>query len=454
MSSRGSWSSRIGFILAGAGSAVGLGSIWRFPYMTGDNGGAAFVVVYLACCFLIGYPVMLAELTLGRHSGKNPVGMFKKLSKDNSILWKGVGGLCVASGLVVFAWYSVIAGWVVGYLYKTAQGTFNARLSPGVIDDIFSNFVSQPILVMFLHALIIAATAFVLTGGVKGGIEILSKWLMPLLFLLLIILAARSVTLDGAMEGIRFYLYPDLSKIDGTVVLKAMGQALFSLSLGMGTMITYGSYLSKKENIPSSAMWITICDIWVSLLAGFVVLPAVAAMGGSYAEGPVLIFKVIPSIFSQMPGGYFFGVGFFMLLIIAALTSTVSIMEVPVAYFVDERRWPRKKAVLLVTLIAWVIGTPAALSHGASSLLTSLPILATSFFDVISTLFGDISLSIGAFFIAVFVAWKWDLDLAAEEMRHNGRFEIETAWKFCIKYVSPVIILMIFIFTLWTNFMS
>lgn len=454
MSPRGSWSSRIGFILAGAGSAVGLGSIWRFPYMTGENGGAVFVIIYLVCCFLIGYPVMLAELTLGRHSGKNPVGMFKKFSKDNSVLWKGVGGLCVASGLVVFAWYSVIAGWVVGYLYKTAQGTFNTRLSTSVIDEIFSNFVSQPILVMFLHALIIAATAFVLTGGVKGGIEILSKWLMPLLFLLLIILAIRSVTLDGAMEGIRFYLYPDLSKINGTVVLKAMGQALFSLSLGMGTMITYGSYLSKKENIPSSAMWITICDIWVSLLAGFVILPAVAAMGGSYAEGPVLIFKVIPSIFSQMPGGYFFGLGFFMLLIIAALTSTVSIMEVPVAYFVDERRWPRKKAVLLVTLIAWVIGTPAALSHGASSLLTSLPILATSFFDVISTLFGDISLSIGAFFIAVFVAWKWDLDLAAEEMRHNGRFEMETAWKFCIKYVSPVIILVIFIFTLWTNFMS
>lgn len=454
MSSRGSWGSRIGFILAGAGSAVGLGSIWRFPYMTGENGGAVFVIIYLACCFLIGYPVMLAELTLGRHSGKNPVGMFKKLSKDNTLLWKGVGGLCVASGLVIFAWYSVIAGWVVGYLYKTAQGTFNTQHSSAVIDDIFSDFVSQPILVIFLHALIIGATAFVLTGGVKGGIEILSKWLMPLLFLILIILAIRSVTLDGAMEGIRFYLYPDLSKITGIVVLKAMGQALFSLSLGMGTMITYGSYLSKKENIPASAMWITFCDIGVSLLAGFAILPAVAAMGGSFSEGPDLVFKVIPSIFSQMPGGYFFGIGFFLLLIIAALTSTVSIMEVPVAYFVDERKWSRKKAVLLVTFIAWLIGIPAALSQGASKLLTTLPVLSASFFDVISTLFGDISLSIGSFFIAVFIAWKWDLDLAAEEMMHNGRFSIEKAWKFCIKYVSPVIILIIFIFTLWTKFIT
>ncbi len=454
MSTRGSWSSRIGFILAGAGSAVGLGAIWRFPYMTGENGGAVFVVIYLICCFLIGYPVMLAELALGRHSGKNPVGMFRKLSGGNNPLWKGVGGLCVASGLVIFAWYSVIAGWVVGYLYKTAQGTFNTLLSTSVIDDIFTNFVSQPILVMFLHALIIAATAFVLTGGVKGGIEMLSKWLMPLLFLLLIILAIRSVTLDGAMEGIRFYLYPDPSKITGIVVLKAMGQALFSLSLGMGTMITYGSYLSKKENIPASAMWITIFAVGVSLLAGFVILPAVAAMGGNFTEGPDLIFKVIPSIFSQMPGGYFFGIGFFVLLIIAALTSTVSIMEVPVAYFVDERRWARKNAVVLVAFVAWVIGTPAALSQGASSFLTSLPILSASFFDIISTLFGDISLSIGSFFIAIFIAWKWDLDLAVKELRHNGKFGIENAWKFCIRYVSPVIILVIFVFTIWTTFIS
>ena len=454
MSSRGSWSSKIGFILAGAGSAVGLGAIWRFPYMTGENGGAVFVVLYLACCFLIGYPVMLAELSLGRHCGKNPVGMFHMLSSSGTILWKGVGALCVASGLVIFAWYSVIAGWVVGYLFKTLQGTFSTQLNPEVIDRIFSDFVSNPALVMFLHALIIGATAFVLTGGVKGGIEMLSKWLMPLLFILLVILAVRSITLAGAMEGIRFYLYPDPSKITGIVVLKAMGQALFSLSLGMGTMITYGSYLSKKENIPASAMWVTVFAVGVSLLAGFVILPAVAAMGGSFTEGPDLIFKVIPSIFSQMPGGYFFGVGFFVLLIIAALTSTVSIMEVPVAYFVDERKWARKKAVLLVTVIAWLIGTPAALSQGASSFLTSLPGLSSSFFDVISTLFGDISLSVGAFFIAVFIAWKWDLDLAAGEMKLGGDFRIEKAWRFSIKYVSPVIILVIFIFTIWSKFAS
>lgn len=422
--------------------------------MTGENGGAIFVIIYLACCFLIGYPVMLAELALGRHSGKNPVGMFHQLSNGKNPLWKATGGLCVASGLVIFAWYSVIAGWVVGYLVKTVQGNFNRQLSTDVIDRIFSDFVGQPLLVMALHALVIAATAFVLTGGVRGGIEILSKWLMPLLFILLVILAVRSVTLEGSMEGIRFFLYPDLSRITGIVILKAMGQALFSLSLGMGTMITYGSYLSKKENIPNSAMWVTVFAVGVSLLAGFVILPAVAALGGSFAEGPELIFKVIPSIFALMPGGYFFGIGFFLLLIIAALTSTVSIMEVPVAYFVDERRWPRKKAVLLVTLIAWLIGTPAALSQGASSFLTNLPVLSLSFFEVISTLFGDISLSVGAFFIAVFIAWRWDLSLAVEELRHEGRFGIEDAWKFCIKFVSPIIILVIFVFTIWSNLVS
>jgi len=256
MSTRGAWSSKAGFILAGAGSAIGLGAIWRFPYMTGDNGGAIFVIVFLVCCFLIGYPVMIAELTLGRHTEKNPVGMFNRLSGGRR-LWKLVGGLCVLSGFTIFSWYSVIAGWIIGYLYKTVIGTFNTQLSNEAINQIFGDFVGNAGAVVGLHALIILMTALVVTGGVKGGIEMLSKWLMPVLFILLILLAIRSVTLEGASEGLVFYLYPDFSKVSGIMILKAMGQALFSLSLGMGTMITYGSYLSKKENIPGSAAWIT-----------------------------------------------------------------------------------------------------------------------------------------------------------------------------------------------------
>jgi NSS family neurotransmitter:Na+ symporter len=257
------------------------------------------------------------------------------------------------------------------------------------------------------------------------------------------------------MEGIRFYLYPDFSKVSAVMVLKAMGQALFSLSLGMGTMITYGSYLSKRENIPTSAAWITFFEILVSILAGFVILPAVAAMNQSYAQGPDLIFKVLPSIFASMPGGYFFGVGFFILVIIAALTSTVSILEVPVAYFVDERGWRRHKAVAFVAFIAWLIGTPAALSHGATDILSRLPGIGASFFDVISTAFGDISLSIGAFFIAVFVAWRWGVARAADEIEAEGNsFAIKNGWSFLIKYVAPITILIVFVYTVWATFVG
>jgi NSS family neurotransmitter:Na+ symporter len=453
MLARGAWSSKAGFILAGAGSAVGLGNIWRFPYMTGDNGGAVFVLLFLVCCFLIGYPVMIAELTLGRNTQKNPVGMFKKLS-DGGRLWKAAGGLCVLSGFTVFSWYSVILGWVAGYLGKTASGTFSAQLTNEEIDTVFSTFVGNVPVILFLHALMIAVTALVVSGGVEKGIERLSKWLMPILFILLILLAVRSVTLDGAIAGLTFYLYPDFSKVSGSMILKAMGQALFSLSLGMGTMITYGSYLSRKENIPTSAAWITGFDILVSILAGFVILPAVAAMHQSYAQGPELIFQVLPSIFSRMPFGYFFGVGFFLLLIIAALTSAVSILEVPVSYFVDERRWSRRRSVAVVALSAFLIGTPAALSYGGVNFLTQIPGLTIGFFSLISTIFGDISLSIGAFFISLFIGWIWGVKNGLGEIEAQGNsFGLRRLWSFLIRFVAPITILIVFVYTVWSSFL-
>jgi len=453
MASRGAWSSKLGFILAGAGSAIGLGAIWRFPYITGANGGAIFVIVFLICCFLIGYPVMIAELTLGRHTEKNPVGMFKKLSGGR--IWKIVGGLCVLSGFTIFSWYSVIAGWVIGYFYKTVSGTFTNIQDPGVVSQIFTDFVSSPFTVVSLHFCIIFLTGYVVFRGVKGGIELLSKWLMPLLFVLLILLAIRSITLPGAAAGLEFYMKPDFSKLDWHMILAAMGQALFSLSLGMGTMVTYGSYLSKSENIPTSAAWITFFEILVSLLAGFVIMPAVSAMGKSFAAGPKLIFEVLPSLFGEMPGGYFFGIGFFTLIIIAALTSTVSILEVPVAYFVDEKKWSRKKSVAFVAFIAWMIGTPAALAHGASDFWSKLPGLGIDFFTIISTAFGDISLSVGAFFIAIFVSFVWGVNKASAEIEtENNKFAIKKLWRFLIKYIAPVTIFIIFLNVIWTLFFS
>jgi NSS family neurotransmitter:Na+ symporter len=452
VASRGSWSSSTGFILAGAGSAVGLGAIWRFPYITGANGGALFVVVFLFCCFFIGFPVMVAELTLGRTTEKNAVGTFKQLSGKRS--WKSVGALCIMSGFIIFSWYSVIAGWVIGYLYKTAIGTFQNAQNLD-IGQTFAQFAANPLTVSSLHALVIFLTAFVVYRGIKGGIEVLSKWLMPLLFILLILLAIRSVTLPGAGAGLEFYLKPDFSKFSGSMLLAAMGQALFSLSLGAGTMITYASYLSKKENIVSSAFWITFFEVLVSIIAGFMILPAVAAMGVDFAEGPELIFIVLPSIFGEMPGGYFFGVGFFVLVLIAALTSTVSMIEVPVAYVVDEKRWSRKKAVMVLSIAAFIVGTPAALASGASKFWTSLPGIGTDFFTVISTAFGEISLSVGAFFIAIFAGWVWGVGKVADEIESNGNvFYFKRLWRFLIRYVAPITIFIIFANVLWIQVLS
>lgn len=448
---RGAWGSRIGFILAGAGSAIGLGNIWRFPYIAGENGGAVFVLIYLLCIFFIGFPVMIAELTLGRNTNKNPVGAIKTIAPGSS--WKYVGSLGVLTGFGIFSWYCVVAGWVVGYLYKTAAGHFSNLENPSVTEAIYNNFVSNPWVVIFLTLFFISLTGYVVFRGVKGGIEKCSRILMPLLIVLLILLAIRAITLPGASEGLVFYLNPDFSKININVILAAMGQALFSLSLGMGTMITYGSYLSKKDNIPTSAAWVCTFDTGIAILAGFVILPAVAAMGLEYTEGPGLIFQALPSIFGAMPGGQWFGIGLFLLIGIAALTSTVSILEVPVAYMVDEKKWLRKKAVLVTCSVAFILSVPAALASGASEFLTNLPILGTDFFTVISTLFGPISLAIGSLFIAIFVGWRWTVSKAKEEIKsENVRFAISSLWNVLIKYVAPVTITIVFIYTLWNTF--
>ncbi|RPJ70799.1 MAG: sodium-dependent transporter [Acidobacteria bacterium] len=438
MAGRGAFSSKIGFILAGAGSAIGLGAIWRFPYMTGQNGGAVFVLVFLACCFLIGVPVMIAEITLGRHTQRNPVGTFNLL--HGGPLWKAVGALCVLSGFMIFSWYSVIAGWVVGYLWETARGTFNTVQSAEHVGEFFAAYVSHAPTVLFLHFVIIAATAGIVLRGVKEGIEALSKWLMPVLFVLLILLAIRAVTLPGAGAGLEFYLKPDFSKFSAKMLLAAMGQALFSLSIGMGTMLTYGSYLSKKEDIPGAAAWITFFEILISLIAGFAVLPAVSAMGQSFTDGPRLIFVVLPSIFALMPGGYLFGVGFYVLVIIAVLTSTVSILEVPVAYLVDERRWSRRSATLMVSAVSFVLGIPAGLSFGANDFLTRM-----DFFTIVSTAFGDISLSIGCLFVALFLGWVWGVRKGVAEIEAGGtRFRLAPLWSFLLRYVAPISILIVF----------
>ncbi len=436
--------------MAAAGSAIGLGNIWRFPYVAGENGGAAFVFIYIIFVILIGLPVMIAELSIGRNTEKNPVGAFKKLFPRS--LWKIIGGLGVFTGIGILSFYAVIAGYMVGYFVKIILGDLNNITSFEQADQIFKSFSANPYISIGLFFLFIFLTVIVVMGGVSTGIERWSKILMPILFFLLIALAIRSVTLKGAMEGLVFYLQPDFSKITLTTFARALGQALFSLSLGMGTMITYGSYISKKDNIVTSASSVCLFDTLIAILAGLVIFPALFAMGMDPAGGPGLVFVVLPSIFAKMSGGIIFGAGIFLLLSVAALTSTISLLEVPVAYFVDEHGWSRKKAVTLMGIITFFIGIPSALALGSNYFFTTFIKENFGFLDFMNALFGNYSLSIGAFFIAVFAGYKWGTHAVSKEVQAEGSlFYYRRMWAFLIRLICPIAIFIILAYIAWTG---
>lgn len=436
---RGAWGSRVGFLLAAAGSAIGLGNIWRFPYITGENGGAAFVILYLFFVFAIGLPVLIAELTIGRNTRKNPVGAFKKLFPKT--LWKLVGGLGVFTGIATLSFYAVVAGWALGYFIKILLGHFREVITGPESETIFSQFSSNPLVVIGLLFAFILITAFIVKGGVIAGIERWSKILMPLLFVLLIILAVYSVTLEGAGRGLEFYLKPDFSKITATTFAMALGQAMFSLGLGIGIMITYGSYLSKDDNLTGSAGIICLCDTVIAILAGLIIFPALFAMNMDPSGGPGLIFNVLPSIFAKMPMGMVFGGGIFLLISLAALTSTISILELPVSYFIDDKKWSRKKATWIISLVAFLMGIPSALSMGSSEYLSDIPFLGMGFLDMMSIVFANYALTIGAFFIAVFVGYKWGIKAAVKEIEQSGKkFRFKVYWAFLIRFICPVAI--------------
>lgn len=447
---RGSWGSSIGFVMAAAGSAIGLGNIWRFPYMTGLNGGAAFVFIYLVFVGLIAAPVMIAELSIGRHTHKNPVGAFRTIRPGSN--WYLVGMLGVITGVGILSFYAVVAGWTLGYLFKALAGDFVTATDPETLGQLFAGFIGNPAIAVGLLAAFMGLTMLVVVRGIAEGIERWSKILMPVLFVLLIILAIRAVTLPGAGAGLEFYLKPDFSKVDADTFAQALGQALFSLSLGMGTMITYGSYLSRSDNIPKAAGTVAIFDTLIAVLAGLVIFPALFSAGVDPAAGPGLVFVVLPSIFAQMPGGWFFASAFFLLLAVAALTSTISLLEVPVAYLVDEKGWKRRKAVLITGVLTFVIGIPSALSQGTLTWLKQLPGIGMDFLSFMNALFGNYSLSIGAFFIALFVGYRWGIPAAVAEVRTEGNeFPLGTAWGVLLRFICPVAIFFVFAYIAWTG---
>jgi len=448
---REEWRSKIGFVLAAAGSAIGLGNIWRFPYMTGQSGGAAFVLIYVIAVVLIGFSVMLAELTMGRHTQRNAYGAFVAIRPGSQ--WKWVGALGIFTGLAILSFYSVVAGWTVGYIFKVLAGDFNNISDPKQLSAIFSGFVSNPVEAIGLHGLFITLTIAVVIGGVAKGIERWSRILMPLLFAILLLLVIRALTLgEGVAAGLKFYLKPDLSKIHMGTVLTALGQALFSLSLGMGAMITYGSYISKSDNLVSSAAYVVFFDTLIALMAGLAIFPAIFALKLSPAGGAGLVFLVLPFIFDKIPGGVIFGAGFFLLLSIAALTSTISLLEVPVSYLIDEKRWSRKIAAVATGVLAFLMGLPSAVSQGASSLFSKLPVVHMPFLDFMNILFGNYSLTIGAFFISIFVGWIWGIHNAAKEVEQgNPEFTYRKMWSFTLRFLAPVCILIILLYIVITG---
>lgn len=437
MTKREHWGSRLGFILAAAGSAVGLGNIWKFPYMAGENGGGAFLLIYLIMVVAIGFSVMLAEMVIGRIAQRDAIGSFAKLKGG---LWPLVGLCGIASAFIILSFYSVVAGWTIAYMVKAVTGGL-AISSPDALGQMFGGFIGGVFPPIFYHAIFMVLTVVVVLAGVGAGIERASKILMPALFILLLILIGRSVTLPGAGKGIEFLLSPDFSKVSWETVSDALSQAFFSLSLGMGAMITYGSYLSKKENIASSAAWVTMLDTAVAVMAGLLILPAVFAFGFNPSAGPGLTFITLPAVFAQMPFGAFFAFLFFLLLAIAALTSAVSILEVIVAFFVDSCGMHRKATSIIVGAVVFLLGIPSSLSFGV---MGEVKLFDKNFFDIMDFLSSNLLLPIGGLFISLFAGWviwpKAKLDIAGED----GTVPVwMTAWGIIVRVIAPLAIFFI-----------
>ncbi len=440
---RGFWSNRLGFILAASGSAVGLGNIWKFPYMTGENGGSAFVFVYLICIFVLGAPIMLAEFALGRNTNRSPVGAFKQIKPGS--LWTGIGYMGVLSGFFILSFYGIVGGWTFAYVVKSITGSVLAFSSPKEAGIFFGNFTGNTGEIIFYHALFMGTCIAIVLRGVRKGIEKACRFLMPAMVVLLLLLMLRALTLDGAMAGVTFYLTPAFEKVSANMVLIAMGHAFFSLSLGMGAMITYGSYLSEKENLVACTGYIVLFDTFIALLAGMVIFPAVFAMGLEPTAGPGLVFSVLPAVFADMPLGHGVAILFFVLLAIAAITSGLSLLEVVVAYCIDQHGWGRKKTVLIIGGAIFAFGIPSGLSSGV---MAEVKLAGMTFFAHIDNIASNYFLPLGGMLTAVFVGWIWSMKNAQREIeKHGNQFASPgpQIWSFLLRYVAPIVVAIVFI---------
>ncbi|MBK5251311.1 MAG: sodium-dependent transporter [Peptostreptococcaceae bacterium] len=423
----------MGFLMAAAGSAVGLGNIWRFPYMTGENGGGAFIIIYLFFVMVVGLSIMIAEFAVGRRTQQSAVGAYKTIGNR----WTFAGVLGVLSGFFIMGFYPVVGGWSVAYIFKSFSGLLAA---PDAIGDVFGGFKTSPTQPIIWFLVFLAMNTLIVAKGISGGIEKAGKVLMPTLFVLLMLIAMRSMTLPGAGAGLEFLFKPDFSKVTKYTYLAALGQAFFSLSLGMGCMMTYGSYLNKSENLHSNALMVTLMDTGVALLAGLAIFPALFAFGMEPEQGPGLVFVVVPQIFAAMGGiGTLFSALFFIALTVAALTSSVSLMEVVVSYMIDSRGMERKPAVYLTSGIMVVTGILSSLSLGVMSGVTFLGVGAFDFFDILT---DKIFLAIGGMLLAIAVGWFMKKEDLEDELTNGGtiKFALFNVWYYTVKYFIPVAI--------------
>ena len=443
---RGNFGSKLGVILASAGSAVGLGNIWRFPYETGNHGGAAFILIYLGCILLLGLPIMIAEFLIGRHSQANTARAYQILAPGTQ--WRWVGRMGVLAGFLILGYYSVVAGWTLEYIFEAVSNSFAGK-TPAEFISSFQSFSSNPWRPALWLTLFLLATHFIIVKGVEKGIEKSSKIMMPTLFIIILILVGCSVTLPGAGKGIEFLLKPDFSKVDGNVFLGAMGQAFFSLSLGMGCLCTYASYFSKNTNLTRTAFSVGIIDTFVAVLAGFIIFPAAFSVGIQPDAGPSLIFITLPNVFQQAFSGipilaYIFSVMFYVLLALAALTSTISLHEVVTAYLHEEFNFTRGKAARLVTTGCILLGILCSLSLGVTKEFT---IFGLGMFDLFDFVTAKLMLPLGGLLISIFTGWYLDKKIVWAEITNNGTLKVPT-YKliiFILKYVAPIAISVIFI---------
>lgn len=441
---RENFGSRFGALVAMAGSAVGLGNLWRFPYLVGENGGAAFIIVYILLSFLICLPIFVSEFVIGRRSQKNAFAAFRDLSGGSA--WRWVGLFTVIVPLIVLSYYSVIGGWSIEYLLKSLTFSFTGGESQAAMSTMFVDFVSSPWGPLIGHTAFLLATTLIVVIGIKDGIEKFSKVMMPMLFIMVLAIAIYSLTLPGAGKGVDYLFNPDFSKIDGKACAAALGQAFFSLSLGFGTIMTYASYVDKKENAMFQSTATAVSDLLFALIAGIAIMPAVFAFGLDPQSGPGLVFETLPFVFSQMPAGGIIAIVFFVSLLVAALTSSISMLEVAVAYLVEEKKFSRISACALLFVVCWLVGALCSLSFGP---LSHIKLAGDSIFDFFDNLSSNILMTLGSLLTVLFVGWRLKKTDIYDEFTNGGTLSVNAKifgvlW-FLIRYVCPLAIISIFL---------